>query len=234
MTLFKISHQRKTLGDSIYAHLRNEIISLRLKPGEMIYENEVASDFGVSRTPVREAFRLLVNEEFIEILPQKGARISYISTKKVKEAWFVRESLEISAFKKVAIDWNNEEDRFQKMYKSIVENLEEQRQASRKQDYVEFFRLDEVYHKIVMDEVDNATLLSFINQLRGHVNRLRYLEFYDRKDTNRITDDHQAIFDALINKDPAKVEDLLTKHLRQSPNYLQKVIDKYPDYFQLD
>ena len=211
-----------------------KIISLRLKPGEMIYENEVASDFGVSRTPVREAFRLLANEEFIEILPQKGARISYISTKKVKEAWFVRESLEISAFKKVAIDWNNEEDRFQKMYKSIVENLEEQRQASGKQDYVEFFRLDEVYHKIVMDEVDNATLLSFINRLRGHVNRLRYLEFYDRKDTNRITDDHQAIFDALINKDPVKVEDLLTKHLRQSPNYLQKVIDKYPDYFQLD
>ena len=82
MTLFKISHQRKTLGDSIYAHLRNEIISLRLKPGEMIYENEVASNFGVSRTPVREAFRLLVNEEFIEILPQKGLAFLIFQPKK--------------------------------------------------------------------------------------------------------------------------------------------------------
>lgn len=234
MTLPKISSQRKTLGDSIYNHLRDEIISLRLQPGQMVYENELATSFGVSRTPVREAFRLLLAEEFIEILPQRGARIASISLKKIEDAWFIRESLEVSAFKIVARNWNNKEERFKKVHDQILQILEGQKKAAFNQDYVEFFRLDEVYHKTILEQANNLTLLSFIDQVRGHLNRMRYLEFHETKDTSRTLKEHEEILNAIVSRDEVTTETVLIQHFRQSTDYFQKIIEKNPKYFQID
>src|SRR5579875_1929969 len=98
MRLNKVSTSRKTLGEGAYQEIRNAIISLQLKPGQMISENELATSLGVSRTPIREALLMLNREALVEILPQRGARVAHINEHKVQEARFVRESLEVSAF----------------------------------------------------------------------------------------------------------------------------------------
>jgi DNA-binding GntR family transcriptional regulator len=234
MAIKRISSQRKTLGDAIYSHLRDEIISLRLQPGEMVYESDLAAAFGVSRTPVREAFRLLVAEEFIEILPQRGARIAYISKRKVEEAWFIRESLEVSAFKKVARSWDDTEERFQRLKDQILQNVEEQKKAASQEDYTEFFHLDEIFHRMILEQANNLTLLSFIDQVRGHVNRMRYLEFHETKETSRIVADHEELFRAIQSGDEAATEAVLIRHLRQSTTYSQQLFEKNPNYFLID
>lgn len=73
-----------------YIVLRNNIIDLNIKPGEIISENEIANILNVSRTPVREAFAKLVSEELLEIFPQKGTQVSYIDLKRAEEARFMR------------------------------------------------------------------------------------------------------------------------------------------------
>jgi DNA-binding GntR family transcriptional regulator len=234
MKLHKVLSQRKTLADSIYGYLRDEIISLRLQPGQMIYENELAASLGVSRTPVREAFRFLLAEEFIEVLPQRGARIAYISKRKIEEAWFVRESLEVSAFKMVARNWDNKNEYCKEMHDKILRNLEDQKRAAFNNDYVEFFLLDEAYHKIILEQAGNLTLLSVITQMRGHLNRMRYLELHETKHTNKIVSDHEEIFNAIISGDEGKTETLLINHLRHLPNHSPKIMERYPNYFQVD
>ena len=106
MEFVPIEQNRQTLGEKAYSSIRNAIITLRLKPGQMVYESKLAQSLGVSRTPIREAFRTLLTEELIEILPQRGARIAYISEKKVQETSFVRECLELSAFEEIAKKWD--------------------------------------------------------------------------------------------------------------------------------
>lgn len=228
-----ITPERTTLATNIYKHIRDEIITLNLPPGEMVYETELAASFGVSRTPVREAFKLLAAEDFVEILPQRGVRIANISKKKVEESWFIRESLEVSAFKLVARTWNAQDSRCTALRNQVLQMLEDQRQAANSKDYNEFFRLDEQYHKTILRKADNNTLLSFIDQVFGHVNRMRYLEFNETKETeiNRIIADHETIFHHVMAGDESAAEAILVKHIRRSTDYARTIMQKNPDYF---
>lgn len=103
MDLPIITGKRETLSDHAYRVIREAIVTLRLQPGQQVFEAELGQSLGVSRTPIREAFRRLVAEELIEVKPQRGAQITYISRKKIAEARFVRVCLEVSAFKEAAI-----------------------------------------------------------------------------------------------------------------------------------
>lgn len=78
----------------IYQVLWNDIVSLRRYPGDPILEKEIAAQFGVSRTPVREAILRLSNEKLIEILPQSGTFVARIALDTLPEAIVVRKALE--------------------------------------------------------------------------------------------------------------------------------------------
>lgn len=232
MTLNQISKPgRKTLGDSAYKAIRDEIISLRLQPGKMIYESDLASSLGVSRTPVREAFLMLLKEELIEILPQRGARVAYISIKKVEEARFVRMSLEVGAFKAVARKWNKKEERWQTFQAKALKLLEDQQTAISNSEFTEFLHLDEAFHQIVLEQIENQTLLSVISQMRGHLNRMRYLELKEAKHMTKLVSQHKQILDAIFANDEQKVENLLVHHLQQVNDELPRIIENNSQYF---
>lgn len=72
MNLPNISKNRNTLSDHAYQVIRGAIVTLQLEPGQLVFESELGSTLGVSRTPIREAFRRLMTEELIEILPQRA------------------------------------------------------------------------------------------------------------------------------------------------------------------
>jgi DNA-binding GntR family transcriptional regulator len=225
------SPNRKTLGEVAYKAIRDEIIALRLEPGQMIYENELATSLGVSRTPIREAFVMLLKEELIEVLPQRGARVAYLSVKKVDEARFVRESLEISAFRNVARNWNENETRYKKLRIDAKQLLEEQKSAAANGEYVEFLHLDEAFHQVILENIENQTLLSVVSQMRGHLNRMRYLELKEAHEMSKLISQHENIFKAITVNDEQKTEDLLAHHLKQVKDELPKIIKKYTNYF---
>ena len=167
--------ERQSLGDQIYEQLRDDIVYMRLLPGQMIYENEIAEQLNVSRTPVREAFRLLASEQLIEIQPQRGTRIALISERKVSETWFVREQLEKGAFGLAARSWQDNIDHKQD---GLLDNLiSEQEAAVNDQDLEQLLKLDEDFHKLIMQVAGNHTLLQVIFQMRAHINRVRFCRY---------------------------------------------------------
>ena len=87
---------------SILSEIKKDIITLRLKPGEKLSENELALRFGTSRAPVREALIRLVEEGLIEVLPQRGSFVSRISLGAMQRARFVREALEVAIVRRAA------------------------------------------------------------------------------------------------------------------------------------
>jgi DNA-binding GntR family transcriptional regulator len=78
----------------IHATLRRRIVSVDLKPGSILIEKELADEFGVSRTPVREALQRLAEEHLVDILPRSGTYVSRIDLRAVREALVIRQALE--------------------------------------------------------------------------------------------------------------------------------------------
>jgi DNA-binding GntR family transcriptional regulator len=220
----------KPLGEQAYEAIRDAIITLRLPPGQMVFENQLAGTFGISRTPVREAIRKLTVEELIEVLPQRGSRIAFISEQKVKETVFVRESLETSAFCYVAKLWNAKDDRCREMQKQILHNLEEQRLAQHEPE--KFLHLDEQFHRLILQFLGNSTLLTVIFHMRGHLNRVRYLALEQLNDMGKLYKEHEALFHSITRNDEAETARVLKTHLNKMKGDLPHLKASFPHYFK--
>jgi DNA-binding GntR family transcriptional regulator len=223
--------ERRSLGDQIYELLRDDIVYIRLEPGAMIYENEIAERLGVSRTPVREAFRLLANEQLIVIEPQRGTRVAPISASKVTEAWFVRERLEVGAFRQAAARWNEAiEAQCDRQMDSL---LEQQAEAARERDALRLLKLDEDMHRLIIEITGNQTLLQVVMQMRAHINRVRYLALTisGKERLERIVCEHQEILQAIRKGDAVRTEQLLESHLSKLNDELPEIRSRYGAYF---
>jgi GntR family transcriptional regulator, rspAB operon transcriptional repressor len=225
------SPNRNTLGKVAYAKIREEIISLNFKPGQMLSESELATALGVSRTPIREAFLMLLQEGLLEILPQRGARVAFISVKKVEETRFIRESLEISVFKLVAKNWSSDEIRFKELELKAKDILEKQKEAASEGETIQFLQLDEQFHQSFLQLADNQTLTSVVSQMRGHLNRMRSLELTTPNHMENVIEQHQKILEAISSNDEELTEQLLKKHFNQKKNEIPEVVEMYADYF---
>ncbi len=84
----------KSRGEMVGETLKQEILDLRLKPGQMISENDVCDRFGVSRTPVREALRLLQEQGFVETVPYRGTYVTLLSLDNIKQMIYMRVAVE--------------------------------------------------------------------------------------------------------------------------------------------
>lgn len=228
----EIAPERRTLSDGVYGYLHGAIITLRLEPGQMVYETELAHSLGVSRTPVREAFRSLLSEELIEVLPQRGARIAYISRKKVEEALFVRLSLEVGGFREVSKRWRSTNEHFTDLEAELRKLLEKQADCGEKDDAAGFLTWDEEFHRRILDELDNPTLLRVISSMRAHLNRIRYLELTEAHHYPMVIDQHERILKAVVENRDGEIPALMREHIGHLEYDFPTVVSKYARYFQ--
>lgn len=226
------THERgnRSLGGRIYEQLRDDIVYLRLEPGRMIYENDIAASLRVSRTPVREAFRLLAGEELVEILPQRGTRIRPISVRKVNEVRFVRKQLETGAFCLAARMWDTSvaarhESRLRQL-------LDEQQAAVEREDVVLLLKLDEEFHRTIMSITENRTLLQVVGHMRAHINRLRFLALREFRQLQRVVTEHVRLFDCIRAGDEGLAASALDDHFSRLDVELPRLREMYPHYFE--
>lgn len=227
-----IKLKRTTLSDGVYSSLHDAIITLRLEPGQMVYETELANSLGVSRTPVREAFRLLLSEELIEIMPQRGARIAYISRRKVEDVRFVRMSLEMSAFGVVASKWNPDDTHFKELEVELEALLQRQSVCSANNDNAGFLEADELYHRRILEQTENATLMNVISSMRAHLNRVRYLELIESHHSAVMVEQHRRVLQAIVANRVDDAAALLKEHLEYLQYDFPYLIKTYASYFR--
>ncbi|MCL6442974.1 MAG: GntR family transcriptional regulator [Alicyclobacillus sp.] len=224
-------HDRLPLGEHAYRALREAILALRLYPGQTVYESEFTNMLNMSRTPIREAVRMLVAEDLIEVLPQRGMKIALISLSKVEETRFVREVLEVSALRKLMADWNPDGSAEHTLQRELKRNLELQREAVRNEDYSAFLYADEDFHRLLLNAANNATLVSIVTQMRAHLNRVRMLSLQQLEHVASLVDEHQALVDSIMRQDESQAVTILTQHLRRLSTDLRSILDQHAAYF---
>ncbi len=197
------------LASQVYRILRDEIIAIRLQPGQLVSEKEIAEVLKASKTPVREALIRLEFDGLVEIRPKSGTYVTPIRINKYIEACFTRLQLEIGAVKRAA---NQATDAT--FVQPMDDLLKQQAEALEQEDYKTFFLLDQALHQSFFRLAGVHGVWEHLLKTQADVNRMRHLKRI--KNIRRgpaVLKEHQAIVEAIRHQDAAAAEKALVAHI---------------------
>ncbi len=214
-----------SVGERIYATLRERIVTAELEPGQKLSENELAEPLGVSRTPIREALARLRVDRLVAIVPQLGTFVTLISEDAINDAAFVREALECSAVRLAS----------ERISKSSLEelqaNLHAQAQASSDGNAEAFDLLDEAFHRLICESSGHEIAWTLSRRADGHLDRVRRLSLPNDGYMAEMLAEHRSVLAAIAEGDPTEAEIKLREHLRMVLSSLDQIRTAHPEYF---
>lgn len=213
-------------GLRVYATLLEAIVRADYEPGKRLSENELAAEFGVSRTPVREALARLRDEGLLRIEPQRGTFVAPISETAVRDAQFVRESLECAAVRRAA-ERVSDDDLLE-----LEAKLQSQERARAGSDHDAFYALDDEFHHTLCDLSGHTGVWRVSQRAKSHLNRVRRLSLPAPDYLEEMIAEHRGVVDALARRDPSAAERALRHHLGMVLSQLPRLREEQPGYFE--
>ncbi|MGO4731373.1 GntR family transcriptional regulator [Paenibacillus sp. 2KB_22] len=208
-----------------YNLLKERILHLELKPGTKISEKEIADELQVSRTPVREAFMKLAEEELLDIIPQSGTIVSHINLEHVEEGRFMREKMEKEIVTLACVSFP-EEFRFR-----LETNIAMQEVCIGKNNFYRLFELDEEFHQILFQGTGKLRTWKMLQQLNIPFNRLRLLRLAEDSNLEVIISQHKDIYRLITERKTEQAVQVMEAHLRLVVIEQESIKAKYPHYF---
>jgi len=192
--------------------LTNEVIGSELKGGERLVESELQRKFGISRGPIREAFRILEKNGLLVTVPRKGTFVRTITGDYIQEIFPIRANLE-SLAARLAISHMGPEyiKRMKLMLTGMIESAQKRNLKSYVKQHFEF-------HQIFIDASKNNTLIELLENLRRQSIWFLFSSFYDQEHYEYSIDEHSEILECFIKKDANRVEALVRDHIMTSYN----------------
>jgi len=217
--LNKMKNGAKSKKAIVYEDLKNRITFNLLKPGEALNEGVLSEELKTSKTPIREALQQLEKEGFIENIPVKGAFVSQISIQDLREIFDLREILECEVIKRAAL--KADPDKVEALKKKFISSENNSKKVS-----TGGFKSGDEVHSFIFETYGNHRLIEIYRRLQGHIVRSR-IHFFNQSHPDRSEEsfkEHLEILDALKAQDPSRAENAVRIHLRNSMEYLKKVI----------
>ena len=219
----------KNREDMVYQVLKKEILDLELKPGQVIKENEICERFSVSRTPVRDALRMLQEQGFVITVPYRGIYVTLLNLSNIKQMIYMRvavETMVMRDFSQIATPLIMED---------IFYMLRKQKALIQTADFKpeQFYRLDAQLHGIWFEATKKTKLWEMLQEQQLHYTRFRMLDFVTETDFTRIIEEHENLVELLEKKRIAGMEKALKDHLYFSMKRMRHQIDvEYREYFE--
>ena len=205
-----------SLRGRVFNKLREDILFGKYKNNEALKETNISSELGISRTPVREAMRQLELEGLVTIIPNKGAVVTGIDSKDIRDIYAIRSLIEGLCAK-----WTVEN-----VEQSHIEQLEEivflsEFHAS-KGNYDQLFELDNRFHESLYEISNSRTLKHVLSDFHHYVQRVRKASLMTKERAYKSIEEHKAIVEAIKEKDGERAAKLTNEHVK---NTAQNVID---------
>jgi DNA-binding GntR family transcriptional regulator len=199
---------RANLHDELVERLRELIVEGALEPGARVPERQLCERFAVSRTPLREALKVLASEGLLELLPHRGARVTRLTAADLDEMFPVMGALEALAGELACA-------RITETELAEVRALHYQMVLhATRGELPEYFRLNQRIHEAIMAAARNPTLARLYRGLAGRVRRARYLANMSKPRWDQAVAEHEAILAALEKRDGVALGRVLEAHLR--------------------
>ena len=211
-----------SLVDQIANALRDDILTGRFKGGDQLLEDSLKIKFGISRTPLREAFRILEKQGLVEILPRRGTFVKRITKQDIEENFPVRAILEGLAAR-LAYESLRDQD-----ISEMEEIIEYMKKAAQRKDFIDYAKNHIAFHEIFINASGNETLIAHLHNLRMHTLWHRYTHHYYKEDFRNSLKIHQRIIDLFKEKEvPAeKIEKVVRQHIEVALGPFLKAMEK--------
>lgn len=203
----------KPLREIVFESMRDAILSGVLQPGERLMEIQLAEEMGVSRTPVREAIRKLELENFVVMIPRKGAYVAGVSSKDVADVFEIRSALEGLAAGLAAERVTEEE----------LEQMEQvlfYRAVEGEMDLEQIVQSDTDFHALVYKASRNDRLIQILANLREQIQRFRSTSLAVPGRNKLAIEEHRAIVEALRNHNVEEAQALAMAHIVTAENVM--------------
>jgi len=207
---------REKLSNKVYVVLKEMIANHRFEPGARLNVEQLAKEFGVSRTPVWEAVGRLEQEGLLENIPNRGVFMAVLTAEIALDLYEVREVLEGMAARLAASRIND------KTLERIECCLIDQRPIVEAGDLIAYSRLDFEFHAAIYEASGNAVLQELLETIK---NKMRPLSVRVKPALGLLLQDHEKIFESLKSRNPQKSEKFIRNHNRRVIALLRERMD---------
>lgn len=219
-------------SEAVYQKLKEQILHLELPPGSAISEIDTAAAFEVSRTPVRDAFKMLESEGLLEIRPHIGTFVSLIDLHMISDILYMREVLEQAVFKDLTTSYDkSQEFRIRLILQRQRELLDQDMSADELGRA--FIISDNEFHNTLYELAGKRTVMNFLQSINSQYERFRtFLNLGDRDNLLRLYEDHNKIWEFIAHKDYDELAGAISHHIYDGFNSSTEVVYKHPEYFK--
>ena len=211
---------RRPLHEEAVDRLRDLIVQGELGPGMRLNERVLCAQLGISRTPLREAIKLLATEGLVELLPNRGAVVAAIDAARLGQTLQVMGSLESLAGELACR--NAAKERI-----GAIRRLHQDMLAMHaKGDLAAYFRYNQAIHEQIVEASGNGVLANTYRQLNANVRRARYMANLSQERWDAAVREHEAILAALEERDVQRLTRLLRAHLEEKLAAVLRAVEK--------
>ena len=195
------------LRDVVFNTLREAILKGELKPGERLMELQLAAKLGVSRTPIREAIRMLEQEGLAVTIPRKGAEVARMTEKDMEDVLQIRDALDELAAS-IACEQISEEE-----LAELRHTMHEFEESTKTGDVKRIAEADVRFHDIIYHATRNVKLENLLNNLREQMYRYRVEYLKNNEVYEQLLEEHEFLIQAVIKHDKAQAKDIICRHI---------------------
>lgn len=196
-----------SLRERIFDKIREDILAGNYKQNEELKEVAIGNDFGVSRTPVREALRQLELEGLVTIIPNKGAYVTGITAKDIEDIYEARSVLEGLCAKRAAKFIEPHQLKLLDDYNELSEFYE------KKDNYEQVWELDSRFHEMLYQASNSKILEHLLSNFHHYVQRVRKVSLATEGRAKKSNEEHKLIVDAIKEKNPDLAGELANQHV---------------------
>jgi DNA-binding GntR family transcriptional regulator len=197
-----------SLHDEAVSRIRDMIMEGRLEPGSKVSEKDLCELFGISRTPLREALKVLASEGLIALLPHRGARVAQLTGKDMADLFQVMGTLEGLAGELACARITDE------AVNEIRARHHEMLAHYTRGDRSAYFAANQAIHEAIVAAADNGVLTVMYESLRGRIRPARFMANVTRERWDQAVREHGEILEALSRREGVRLRGLLQEHLR--------------------
>ena len=208
--------QSMPLRDAVFMSLRKAILTGKIKPGERLTEVKLGMLLGTSRTPIREAIRLLEQENLVTIIPGSGARVSRMTVSDLQDVMEVRSALEqLSAGLACERITEGEKKELYEAYNAFV-------RSTQSEDSIMIADADVRFHNLILKAAKNQKLGKILEGLADNIYRYRYEFIREDGHYEDLIREHKELYEAVISGDREVAEKAARGHIARQWSYIRE------------
>lgn len=206
---------KNNLAEEAYTYIKEKLYTFDILPEQTVSDFLLSKQLNMSRTPIRQALQMLKNDGLLEEIPGSSStyKVSAISEEEIQDIFDYRETLELSALE-LAYEKGRISGVIEKLQKNVDTMVEKQNHGETESH----FDADQDFHSAIVHAAGNKRITNAYDALTFQLERLRLLTYLNSAFQDKASDEHQAIVNALKNKDYALAREKLKSHLETSRN----------------